>query len=154
MLHLAGGTFLEHLNRFWERTFFSVLDPFDNVAPFATCTVADPFVLLTIDAQRRILVVMDWAEPNQLIAVSVLELGSVALNELNDVRFSLDPVDFHLVNSGHDFLSPLKPCQEAEAALADSFYTFLTVKASIRNGVYYKILQVSFREDLPERLLQ
>ena len=76
-------------------------DPFDDIACRFACTVADPFVLLAIHAQRRILVVVDWAEPNEFFAISIFELRSVALNQLDDIRFSLDSVDFRLVDSGH-----------------------------------------------------
>lgn len=101
LLDLSGCPLLEHLDRFGECYFFGVHDPRDDISFGFACPVADPFVLLAIDTERWIFVVVDWAEPNEFLAISIFELRSVALNQLDDVRFSLDPVDFRLVDSGH-----------------------------------------------------
>ena len=46
---------------------------------------------------------MDWATPNPFtgFAFSLLEHRSAALNECDDVRFSLDPFDFLGAESRH-----------------------------------------------------
>ena len=90
----------QQLHRMAEAHALGAHHPLDHVAAFAACALAVPHVFRRVDVQAGIAVVVEGAQPDQLLAAA-REFDPPRLGQPLDRYLPLQPLDHRVRDSRH-----------------------------------------------------
>jgi hypothetical protein len=97
----------EQFDRMPEADALRLHDPLDDVAALLAGPQAVPHVLIRRDDERRRMIVVEGAQPQQVLAVP-LQLDASRLDQPFERHFLFEPLDYRIGNARHENRPPSK----------------------------------------------